>query len=649
VADGVLKVNVAGQWVPVSATGPAGPEGPPGPRGVQGVEGPQGPQGVEGPQGPTGATGTGVTIKGTVPNVGSLPPAGNADGDAYIVGDTGHLWVWEEDIQAWIDAGKVQGPPGPQGQPGAQGPQGPEGPAPSLTESFLVQTDEPTLVNSRKLVAGANIALDISTPGEIVIIGGPSAGGMDLEYLGNYVDPKTYYDGDIVIAADGIAYMCVVDGTTTPPEPWPGVGIASAVGPPGPPGPEGPPGPTGDEGPEGPPGPQGPPGPAGTVANDATYWTVSTHSQLTNERALNTLANGYVKSTGGEPSTVAAIPLTDTTGTLPDARLTANVALKNINNFFTAQSIGSGMTIQGNNSVLNFVDDGAGVNLKRWRFVNYNSGLLYLEALTDDYQTVQSQFAFGRDGIVYAAFSGDGSRLTNLNAAALATGVANPARLGNGTANSSTFLRGDSTWASPFPSGLIVISVTPCPAGWTRVNWDNYFLRVTVGATAGGTGGTWSHAHGPGTYAAPDHLHQAGTLRADNHMHGGQTGQVSVSISGTTDGGGGHGHHLDIGFSGTTGPNNAGGMNADAGGSGVMSSSPHGHSFSGNVAGDTEPVSSHTHSFSGSGSGSGSISGDSPAVSGATAGSDRGLGLVGRSEDVAHLPPYIDIFLCQKN
>ena len=33
-------------------------------------------------------------------------------------------------------------------------------------------------------------------------------------------------DGDIVLAADGIAYMCVVDGTTTPPEPWPGANVA---------------------------------------------------------------------------------------------------------------------------------------------------------------------------------------------------------------------------------------------------------------------------------------------------------------------------------------------------------------------------------------------------------------------------------------
>ena len=75
--------------------------------------------------------------------------------------------------------------------------------------------------------------------------------------------------------ADGNAYMCVIDGTTTPPEPWPGAGIAVNA----------------------------------TV--DASYWVVNGHDALTNERVMSALANGYVKATGGEPSTVAVIPVTD--------------------------------------------------------------------------------------------------------------------------------------------------------------------------------------------------------------------------------------------------------------------------------------------------------------------------------------------------
>jgi hypothetical protein len=42
----------------------------------------------------------------------------------------------------------------------------------------------------------------------------------------------------------------------------------------------------------------------------------------------------------------------------------------------------------------------------------------------------------------------DGSQVTNLNASSLASGTVATARLGTGTANSSSFLRGDSTWSA---------------------------------------------------------------------------------------------------------------------------------------------------------------------------------------------------------
>ena len=43
-------------------------------------------------------------------------------------------------------------------------------------------------------------------------------------------------------------------------------------------------------------------------------------------------------------------------------------------------------------------------------------------------------------------FSGSGASLTNLNASNIASGTVPTARLGSGTANSSTFLAGDSTF-----------------------------------------------------------------------------------------------------------------------------------------------------------------------------------------------------------
>ena len=189
-----------------------GPQGDPGdPGGPPGPEGPQGDPGIQGPQGVQGTAG---------------PPG-------------------------------PQGLQGTQGIPGVPGPTGPAGPAGADGEDGATGPAGPTGPQG--------------PPGEG---GGGGTGSTDLEYLGDYV-PATYNDGDIVVAADGIAYICTKSGVTTPPEPWPGIGIAVNA----------------------------------TV--DAKYWVVSGHAALTNERVMSALANGYVKSTGGEPSTVALIPVTD--------------------------------------------------------------------------------------------------------------------------------------------------------------------------------------------------------------------------------------------------------------------------------------------------------------------------------------------------
>lgn len=523
----------------------------------------------------------------------------------------------------------------------------------STDATYITRDDETAaLPNSLQFLARYGLKSDHSVPKKEIL-------DLDLEYLGSFTTGPLYSDGDVIVAADGIAYLCVRP-TTSPPVPWPGIGVSTVVGPPGPvgaTGPAGPTGPAGATGPKGDKGDKGDTGASGNAAIDATYWVVNTHASLPNARVMNGKGTGYVRSTAGEPSVVATIPLTDTTGILPDNRLTSNVALKNINNQFVAQSLGSGSQIEGANSILNLHNSTAIVNGKFWRMINYNDGDLRFEAIDDAYTTVLASIVFTKGNAVVAPFFvGDGANLTNLNASQLLTGTVGTARLGSGTASVSTFLRGDQTWAIPpndiFPSGLIVISMNPCPPGWTRVSsWDGLFPRS--GPVPGVLGGSGTHTHTAGSLAVPSHTHGVGSYAGPNHNHGGQTGSVniSVSISGSTSNDGSHSHTFSVTSVGTTGAGSGSVQTADAGGSFTTLTPPHTHNVSVSGNDTTANNGAHTHTFSGSGSGSnvGSISNDGGQAITGTSGSAGAASVSGTTDAAANFPPFVEVFFCQKN
>lgn len=81
----------------------------------------KGAQGAKGEQGPKGEDGTGVNIKGSVETSASLPSSGE-EGDAYVVQDTGNLWVWDSGQSKFVDTGaQIKGPQGEKGEKGDPG------------------------------------------------------------------------------------------------------------------------------------------------------------------------------------------------------------------------------------------------------------------------------------------------------------------------------------------------------------------------------------------------------------------------------------------------------------------------------------------------------------------------------------------------
>lgn len=123
---------------------------------------------------------------------------------------------------------------------------------------------------------------------------------------------------------------------------------------------------------------------------------------VTQQAALSMLRNGdlYVGGLLSAPGGMDASQVTR--GALPDARLSANVALKNIDNNFPATTLGAGTKISGTHTHLVMTDPGGPVDGKNWRWIAYQGdSRLRLEVMTDGFAAVAANpLMLGRDGSV---------------------------------------------------------------------------------------------------------------------------------------------------------------------------------------------------------------------------------------------------------
>jgi hypothetical protein len=134
-----------------------------------------------------------------------------------------------------------------------------------------------------------------------------------------------------------------------------------------------------------------------------------------------------------------------------------------------------------------------------------------------------------------------GINVTALNASNLASGTVPTARLGSGTASSSTFLRGDNTWAAPAGGGagqtFAVCLVTPGATiqQWTGLNGSNFAsFGAAYKASIMPVAGTFDALYVMGTISSAPAANTVTVTLYKNGIATAMTATITVSTTGTT-------------------------------------------------------------------------------------------------------------------
>ena len=324
---------------------------------------------------------------------------------------------------------------------------------------------------------------------------------------------------------------------------------------------------------------------ARTTGNTANSASTIVLRDATGNFGANTISGAF----SGDGSAINAINASNiSSGTIANARTTASasngastIVLRDANGDFAADAITANFFI-GDGSNVSAIN---GSNVTTGTVANARTTAATANgASTIVLRGASGEFAAG--AITGTSFSGNGSALTDINASSISSGTVATARLATGTANNTTYLRGDQTWAvvsggTLIPSGTVMLfAQTAAPTGFTKntTTGDNSALRVTTGtvSTGGSVGFTTAFASqtptgsvsissvagsaGATTLSTPQIPSHTHTQQLNNGSQGnpggygaGDNGGFITSATPTTATGGGGSHTHPFSFSSGSG------------------------------------------------------------------------------------------------